>query len=400
MAGHQPAGCGPNVSRRSLLLGVLGFAPWFPAAPFGLTVVGADQDGPPLPTGRGPAPTPAFDGPKRPYRAFQLAQFNKVNAIAFSPDGKLLAAACGHMRGRLWDGVTNVYYLETRKLAAQFRGHEDSSESVAFSPDGKTLATGGDSRDVILWDLATRRLKSRSEPDAGKGQGERRPNIRCIRFSRDGQRLASLDDRARVRVWDLRQGFKELMPYELPEESALLDIAFAPDDTLRVLEYGRPSPLERRALNFWDSTKKQPLWSRETPRDNSVGSISHDLKFVTTLDTRQHHFWSKEFDPAYQNLVLDAKTGGVVSRYSTSMPISGLCFSPDGQHLALATQRHNTLNHGLMCLIDTNTGKAIGQFDTPGEFDGLVFSPDGRLLASDENDETVTIRKVADILNP
>ncbi|MFM9965243.1 MAG: WD40 repeat domain-containing protein [Planctomycetaceae bacterium] len=73
-----------------------------------------------------------------------------VNAVAFSPDGELLAS--GHDDGsiRLWDAATG------RELQ-QLTGHQDYVRSVSFSPDGARLASGSDDGTIRLWEVATGR---------------------------------------------------------------------------------------------------------------------------------------------------------------------------------------------------------------------------------------------------
>ena len=66
--------------------------------------------------------------------------------MAFSPDGKMLAAAAGPWM-RLWDTTTG------KELASDaWKPHDGGPVyDLAFAPDGKMLATG--SRDVRLWEL-------------------------------------------------------------------------------------------------------------------------------------------------------------------------------------------------------------------------------------------------------
>ena len=88
-----------------------------------------------------------------------------ARAVAFSPDGKTLAAGAG--RGVvLWD-VERRARLGERPL--DFPGN--SVSSVAFSPDGKTLAAGGWSR-VVLWDVA--------RCAAGRAATAHGPRIPCL----------------------------------------------------------------------------------------------------------------------------------------------------------------------------------------------------------------------------
>src|SRR5262249_59881932 len=95
-------------------------------------------------------------------------------AVAFSPDGSLLASAADDGMIKLWD-VT-----EGRELVT-LRGHADWVWQVAFSPDGRRLLSGGANGPVKLWDLVpAQQLESlRCAEPSGLG------------FSPDGKQLAA-----------------------------------------------------------------------------------------------------------------------------------------------------------------------------------------------------------------
>jgi hypothetical protein len=69
-----------------------------------------------------------------------------VAALAFSPDGRLLALGWEH-EVYLWDALTS-------EQVGHFAGHEGKVTALAFAPDGKTLASAGDDTTVLLWDVA------------------------------------------------------------------------------------------------------------------------------------------------------------------------------------------------------------------------------------------------------
>ncbi|KXX73153.1 Vegetative incompatibility protein HET-E-1 [Madurella mycetomatis] len=73
---------------------------------------------------------------------------DSVSAVAFSPDGTILASASNDRTVRLWEVATGAHQ---RTL----EGHSDLVHAVTFSPDGTMLASASIDRTVRLWEVAT-----------------------------------------------------------------------------------------------------------------------------------------------------------------------------------------------------------------------------------------------------
>jgi WD40 repeat protein len=122
-----------------------------------------------------------------------------VRALAFSPDGKLLATGDGA-------GVVKVWDATARRELSTFKGHKTAVTITTFSPDGKTLASGDNEGTVKLYGTASMRElitlthepSPTSEIHALQG-GE--DTIRELFFSADARSLISLSGNGVLRRW-------------------------------------------------------------------------------------------------------------------------------------------------------------------------------------------------------
>jgi WD40 repeat protein len=164
--------------------------------------------------------------------------------------------------------------VPTRQLIGDpLVGHTGSVSAVAFSPDGKILASGDDDNWVRLWDVATR-----------QPIGDPLPGGAAVAFSPDGRVLASGDAgsymdgyHGTVRLWDVAT--RQPIGHPLPSDTGSVStLAFSPDG--RIVAAGCSDGTAR----LWDPATRQPIGSPHRPAkpvdtgDVHAVAVSLDLK--------------------------------------------------------------------------------------------------------------------------
>jgi WD40 repeat protein/serine/threonine protein kinase len=265
-----------------------------------------------------------------------------VNCVAFSADGKLVAAGCGDEMAPDVPGEIKVWNALTGQEVYTLRGHSCPVVSVALSPGGRLLASASDRVDVagllrgkvlphrgevLLWDLQTGREVRTLDGYAG------------VAFNPDGTLLAAAGLDGTVKLWQTATG--QLLRSCSGHTGRVVTLAFSPDG--------------RRLAS--------------TSMAASVQLRKGSATFRAELKT-----W-------------DAATGREeATLLRTPVMITSADFSPDGWQLACS------LADGSLKVFDVTTGRELRTL--PGHKGGttqVVYSPDGRLLASGGGDQMVRV---------
>ena len=139
-----------------------------------------------------------------------------VRAGAYSPVNASLVASAGE------SGVIKLWHLQNSTVTT-LRGHTDKVNAIAFSPNGQLLVSGSDDYTVKVWDISRRQeienLQHRTD--------NARSQIKAVAFAPNGQRLATAG--MHVKLWDTRN-WREVTT--LQHDEWVWTVAFSPDDRL------------------------------------------------------------------------------------------------------------------------------------------------------------------------
>jgi eukaryotic-like serine/threonine-protein kinase len=166
-----------------------------------------------------PATTPAPDSSAQatvpaPVREFTQPGVPGVNAVAFSPDGTLATAGAS--------GTTSLWNASDGTLIRTLSDRDSTDVlAIAFSPDGSLLATADSNGNVYLRDARTGALR-RTLTDQGAG------GVLAVAFSPDGKILATSDKAGRIALWNSASGTK-LTTITIRASKGVNTLAFSPD---------------------------------------------------------------------------------------------------------------------------------------------------------------------------
>jgi len=282
-----------------------------------------------------------------------------VMAIAYSPDGELVATASKDNSAKLWEAASG-------NLRHKLAGHSDEVGYAVYSPDGRILATSSRDKTAMLWNVTTG--ESLQVLSGHEGQ------LYELAFSPDGQRITTSSNDGTARVWDVSTG-QEI--HRLSGHDARVRRVITSADGHLIATASTD-----KTVGLWDAQTGRLVHRFDDPNEEAT-----DLEF--SPDSRSIAIAYGQRLPVVA--IRDVATGEQRTRFvGHKKQVTGVAFSRDGNYVATAS------GDATAKLWDVATGSEIrtlvGHIQ---QLNAVAWSPDGSQLATASLDGTARLWEFA-----
>ncbi len=310
----------------------------------------------------------------------RLRHADRVNDLAYTPDGKQLISASRDGTVRVWDLANGREVLAYRKhTPPKADGQDDIDDrsvfripAVAISPDGTTVASSG-TGEIHIWELKTGK---------GKTIATKSPYlIRGLVFLKDGKSIATGGDDKIVRIFSLNDGNEKTA---FPALSNRIEgLALSPNGLLLAATDANG------VLSVFktDGSDQKPVLSTQASDANSTNL---DLLYlpdgtkIFTAGSDQNPRLTIAPGPKGETV---SGMGSVALRFpGHASRINAAAITPDGALIATASEDETVR------VWETASGKTIRHFQgLLSRATSVAIRPDGKQIATGTEDGSIRL---------
>jgi WD40 repeat protein len=308
-----------------------------------------------------------------PFLVLQTATQESITAVAFSPDGSLVAT-------NSFDGRLRIHDARSGEMLRAFGADvARGGRGLAFTPDGKNIVCAGFHMDklVRLWNVESGALV---RTYAGHNEIE----AYAIAVSPDGHWLASSGTDKQILIWELPSG--ELKHRITDQPFPVTALAFSSNSATLASGGGD------KTIHLWNTSTGRLSKSLTGHRDwISVLAFSTDGKTLASGSCDWAYHRGRDVsrfegrDPGCESewKLWNADTGELARTETKTGRLLSLAFSPDDSALACGIGN----DVWLYDLKSDSTGRSVTRHDRA--VTAVAFSKDGQAIVSGSHDRTV-----------
>jgi len=300
-----------------------------------------------------------------------------VSAVAFSPNGQVLACGTGDPD----DKVTLWSVTDPAKptLLSTLTGYGSTVRTVAFSPNGHILATASWDTTVVLWNV-----NNPAHPIRIKSITASNNRVEAVAFSPDGKILVTGDWDQRVFLWNMTDLADSSPIRSFSGKAGIVrNAAFSPNGHTLVTANGNHLAILWKITDSGKPTIIRKLNSHTGIQSAAI--FSPDRKFLAASSTNGTVMLWNVTDPANPVFVN-------TFRAYTGDWVMGEAYSPDGNTLATANRPDAAVLWNVSNPAEPRPNIIIHVLSGQFRFvEAVAFSPDGRWLATASYNHTVSM---------
>jgi Protein kinase domain/WD domain, G-beta repeat len=324
--------------------------------------IGATTGRPADPATTGHPPSPAASPADSPSAALHVSNSpiatlgdlssKTVASVAFSPDGKAIAAGD-------WNGNTYLWDVSSYSLIETLTGTPTKSVfSVAFSPDGKTIAAGADN--TYLWDVSSHSLIATLTDPSSSG-------IESVAFSPSGKTIAVGDANGGTYLWDVSRHSLIGTLFDTSGRG-VFSVTFSPSGKTIAVGDGNGG------IYLWRASSQSLIATLTDPSSNAIHGVAVSVAFSPdgkTIAASEENGHTYLWNVSRRSLIATLTD-------PSGLFVRSLAFSPDGRTVVAGDANGNTY------LWDVSRRSLIATLTYPSSRDvySVAFSPDGKIIAA------------------